>query len=418
MRPIIKVENISKQYSIGGPYQAYGTLRDSIMAAVRSPVKKLRDASRSHARHTFWALRDISFEVKPGEVVGIIGRNGAGKSTLLKILSRITEPTTGRAELYGRVGSLLEVGTGFHPELSGRENIYLSGAIIGMRHKEIEHKFDEIVAFSEMEKFLDTPVKRYSSGMYMRLAFAIAAHLDPEILIVDEVLAVGDAAFRKKCLGKMGEVAQGGRTVLFVSHSMAAIQQLCTSAMLLSAGKITHRGDTENVITHYLEEADSMQSGDFDLTTHQSRPNNFQPVFRRLRLFNSKDQITSRYFPDDECIVELAIEPPSFIREPRIVIAIDDHLGRRISTLATYLHPNNIEHVSEPCSVRCIIPKLALGSGRYLISLSFSGNQVALDHIDHAAWFDIEWDNNYGNGHPYHSVYGPVLFPARWIKVD
>jgi lipopolysaccharide transport system ATP-binding protein len=418
MRPIIKVENISKQYSIGGPYQAYGTLRDSIMSAARAPIKKLRGASRSHARRAFWALRDVNFEVTQGEVIGIIGRNGAGKSTLLKILSRITEPTTGRVELYGRVGSLLEVGTGFHPELSGRENIYLSGAIIGMRHKEIERKFDEIVAFSEMENFLDTPVKRYSSGMYMRLAFAIAAHLDPEILIVDEVLAVGDAAFKKKCLGKMGEVAQGGRTVLFVSHSMAAIQQLCTSAILLSAGKITQKGDTENVITYYLEEGDFAQSGEFDLSNHQSRPSNFQSVFRRLRFYNSNDQITSRYFPDDECIVELAIEPPAFIKEPRIVVAIDDHLGRRISTLATYLQPNNIEYISEPCRVRCIIPKLALGSGRYLISLSLSSNQIAFDHIDHAAWFDIEWDNNYGNGHPYHSIYGPVLFPARWTKID
>src|ERR1051326_8079556 len=219
MKPIIKVEGLGKQYRVGARQQ-FPTLRDSLASAVRNPLNLLRGASNSE---TFWALRDLEFDVAPGEVIGIIGRNGAGKSTLLKILSRITEPTTGRVELYGRVASLLEVGTGFHPELTGRENVFLNGSILGMHHAEIERKFDEIVAFAEIDRFLDTPVKRYSSGMYVRLAFAVAAHLEPQILIVDEVLAVGDAEFQKKCLGKMHDVAeQKGRTVLFVSHNMQA----------------------------------------------------------------------------------------------------------------------------------------------------------------------------------------------------
>src|SRR6266498_47444 len=226
MTPIIKVHDLGKRYQIGAREEAYETLREAIVGVVRSPLQRF-GRNRS-AADVVWALRGVNFEVEPGEVVGIIGRNGAGKSTLLKILSRITKPTSGTVDLYGRVGSLLEVGTGFHPELTGRENIYLNGAILGMPRAEIRRKFDEIVEFAEIDKFLDTPVKRYSSGMYVRLAFAVAAHLEPEILIVDEVLAVGDAAFQKKCLGKMRDVTREGRTVLFVSHNMAAIQGLCS----------------------------------------------------------------------------------------------------------------------------------------------------------------------------------------------
>ncbi len=252
MRPIIKVQDISKQFRLGTSQASYLTLREALTGAVRAPLDRLR-RHRQSTEDTFWALKSISFDVEQGEIVGIIGRNGAGKSTLLKILSRITEPTTGRVDLYGRVGSLLEVGTGFHPELSGRENIYLNGAILGMSHSEIERQFDEIVAFAEVERFLDTPVKRYSSGMYLRLAFAVAAHLNPEILIVDEVLAVGDAQFQKKCLGKISEVSRQGRTVLFVSHNMDAVRKLCNRAILLERGKIDMKGDTEVVLKKYLE---------------------------------------------------------------------------------------------------------------------------------------------------------------------
>jgi lipopolysaccharide transport system ATP-binding protein len=252
MKPIIKVENIAKQYRIGASQASYQTLRDTIADAVRSPLRRRRRRGGAKADETVWALSDVSFEVLPGEVVGIIGRNGAGKSTVLKILSRITEPTKGRVELYGRVASLLEVGTGFHPELTGRENVFLNGAILGMRRAEIAAKFDEIVAFAEIEKFIDTPVKRYSSGMYLRLAFAVAAHLDPDILIVDEVLAVGDAGFQRKCLNKMQDVRQQGRTVLFVSHNMAAVTRLCRRAILLDEGRVLRDGSSHQVVSAYL----------------------------------------------------------------------------------------------------------------------------------------------------------------------
>jgi lipopolysaccharide transport system ATP-binding protein len=249
----VRVENLSKRYRIGGPQARYKTLRESLVDAARAPARRLRRLGHpSPENETIWALKDVSFEVKKGDVLGIIGRNGAGKTTLLRILCRITEPTEGHAEIKGRVGSLLEVGTGFHPELTGRENIYLNGAILGMKRAEIDQKFDEIVAFSEIEKFLDTPVKRYSSGMYVRLAFSVAAHLEPEILLVDEVLAVGDAAFQKKCLGKMGDVAGEGRTVLFVSHNMAAVENLCQRGVVLDEGRIRYIGSQDQAIEQYL----------------------------------------------------------------------------------------------------------------------------------------------------------------------
>ena len=252
----ISVQNLSKLYRIGGPQARYKTLRESLVDMAAAPARRLRRLGQpSPDNETIWALKDVSFDVKKGEVVGIIGRNGSGKTTLLKILSRITEPTEGYAEIKGRVGSLLEVGTGFHPELTGRENIYLNGAILGMKRAEIDQRFDEIVAFSEIEKFLDTPVKRYSSGMYVRLAFSVAAHLEPEILLVDEVLAVGDAAFQKKCLGKMGDVASEGRTVLFVSHNMAAVRNICPRAIWLEGGSVLQSGDTLAVTEAYLRKS-------------------------------------------------------------------------------------------------------------------------------------------------------------------
>jgi lipopolysaccharide transport system ATP-binding protein len=242
----IRVENLGKHYRIGGPVQQYQTLRETLS----SPIRKLRE--KRPDREDFWALKNISFEINQGDVIGIIGRNGAGKSTLLKILSRVTEPSTGVAEIRGRIGALLEVGTGFHPELTGRENIFLNGAILGMKRTEIERKFDEIVDFSEVEKFIDTPVKRYSSGMTLRLAFAVAAHLEPEILVVDEVLAVGDAEFQRKCLGKMSDVSQEGRTVLFVSHNMSAVLRLTTESMVIEKGEMILRAPTTQAVDFYL----------------------------------------------------------------------------------------------------------------------------------------------------------------------
>ena len=252
MKPIIAAEGLSKRYRIGARQASYATLRDSIAGALRARFGWLR-RNGNQEENTIWALKDVSFEVAPGEVLGVIGRNGSGKSTLLKILSRITEPTAGKVDIYGRVGSLLEVGSGFHPELSGRENIYLNGAILGMKRSEIDRKFDEIVAFAETEKFIDTPVKYYSSGMYMRLAFSVAAHLEPEILIVDEVLAVGDVRFQKKCLGKIENIAQQGLTVVLVSHDMEATRKLCRTAVLLNKGAVSHIGNTGAVVEKYLD---------------------------------------------------------------------------------------------------------------------------------------------------------------------
>ena len=254
-KPIVRVAEVGKQYRIGATHEPYSTLRETLSAAVSAPLKRFKQNGVNDHR-TVWALKDVSFEVGRGECLAIIGRNGAGKSTLLKILSRITEPSRGKVELFGRVGSLLEVGTGFHPELTGRENIFLNGAVLGMKRSEIAAKFDEIVGFAEIEKFLDTPVKHYSSGMYMRLAFAVAAHLEPEILLVDEVLAVGDAEFQAKCLGKMGAVAREGRTVLFVSHNMAAVQSLCRRAIWLEQGRIREEGN-ETVVKNYLAASSS-----------------------------------------------------------------------------------------------------------------------------------------------------------------
>ncbi|HET6646993.1 MAG TPA: ABC transporter ATP-binding protein, partial [Pyrinomonadaceae bacterium] len=298
----IRCEGLSKQYRIG-ERESYKALRDVITDAAAAPFRRLRSAVRNGNGHLssirnpkseiqdFWALDDVSFEVKRGEVVGIIGRNGAGKSTLLKILSRITKPTRGEAQIHGRVGSLLEVGTGFHPELTGRENIYLNAAILGMRKTEVERKFDEIIAFAEVEKFIDTPVKRYSSGMYVRLAFAVAAHLEPEILLVDEVLAVGDAQFQKKCLGKIGEVAQGGRTVLFVSHNMGAIRNLCSRGIWLEEGRIVDQGPALQIIDQYLRSTSCSSGSSIDLS-HMQRYPGFGERMRLMRIqFNGGDLI-------------------------------------------------------------------------------------------------------------------------------
>ena len=298
----IRAEKLSKQYRIGGRREKYKTLRDTVTDAVTAPFRRAARLLRGQATgaaeldETIWALKDVSFEVKQGEVVGIIGANGAGKSTLLKVLSRITEPTSGYAEIYGRVGSLLEVGTGFHPELTGRENIALNGAILGMSRAEIERKFDEIVAFAEVERFIDTPVKHYSSGMYLRLAFAVAAHLEPEILLIDEVLAVGDVAFQRKCLGKMGEVASQGRTVLFVSHNMGAIRRLCQRTIVLSGGRIIYDGDNDTAIDTYLgahEAALTMALQ--DIRDVKNREGIGGGRITRIGLFNERGELTTTF---------------------------------------------------------------------------------------------------------------------------
>lgn len=310
--PILKVDNLSKRYRIGVAEEGYKTFRETIMDWVSFPIRnftRLRSLTRfsndsNDQQDVIWALRDVSFEVHEGEVLGIIGKNGAGKSTLLKVLSRITEPTSGFAEIHGRVSSLLEVGTGFHPELTGRENIFLNGAVLGMRKREIEKKYDEIVAFSEIGKFLDTPVKRYSSGMYVRLAFAVAAHLEPDILLVDEVLAVGDTGFQKKCLGKMRDVATGGRTVLFVSHNMEAIQKLCTRAMILHEGRVLMDGDTEEVVGRYLGE-EMVRIGEQIWPNIKTAPGDDVVRIHALRVLDRNEKVCTNFDVRDPITIEV-----------------------------------------------------------------------------------------------------------------
>ncbi len=314
----IRVENLSKQYRIGGPQARYKTIRETMMDMAMAPAHRLRRLGQPvPPEEIIWALKDVSFEVKHGEVLGIIGRNGAGKTTLLKILSRITEPTEGRAEIHGRVGSLLEVGTGFHPELTGRENIYLNGAILGMKRTEIDRKFDEIVQFAEIEKFLDTPVKRYSSGMYVRLAFAVAAHLEPEILLVDEVLAVGDLAFQQKCVGRMGDVAREGRTVLFVSHNMAAVRKLCRQAMLVEGGRTKIAGSADSVIDQYLASSASEISS---IVALPPGPSNARGAGICLRFFAEDDRPQAQFHAGEAWRIVLDFE--MFKPTPHVIAAV------------------------------------------------------------------------------------------------
>ena len=419
----IWTQGLGKQYRLN-LQQPTDTLRDSISDAARSGLAMLRGRggardSRVPADKTFWALRDVSFSVGAGEVVGVVGRNGAGKSTLLKVLSRITAPTEGEGEIRGRLGSLLEVGAGFHPELSGRENVYLNGAILGMRRAEMRRKFDAIVAFAEIERFIDMPVKRYSSGMYVRLAFAVAAHLEPEVLIVDEVLAVGDHAFQQKCLGRMEEVSREGRTVLFVSHSMATIQQLCSRVLLLQDGALVDDGPPSEVVASYLSQVTHTSHGRIDVSHVRRGSSKSQPIIRELALCDAEGVVTGVFGPEESLVIEFVVEPPFPLREPRFAAAIEEATGRRITTVASYFRPEGLQEIAGPCRVRCTIPRLALGSGHYLLSVSVHDKYLGtLDALDNIAAFDVEWRNDFGTGEPYYPFYGPVLTPSLWEQSD
>jgi lipopolysaccharide transport system ATP-binding protein len=308
MKPIVTIENVSKRYRLGGLHPGYLTFRDMVGGALLAPFWRGHGQANENRQRDFWALRDINLSVQPGDLVGVIGRNGAGKSTLLKILSRVTKPTTGRVQMYGRVGSLLEVGTGFHSELTGRENVYLSGAILGMRRAEIERKFDEIVSFSELEKFIDTPVKHYSSGMYVRLAFSVAAHLEPEILIMDEVLAVGDAAFQQKCLDKMHAIRQHGRTIFFVSHNMPSVTRLCRRVILLHAGQLVSEGEPQAVVNDYLSASWNITAEREWLTPEDEAPGDDVVRLARVRVLNEAGALTTAFDIRRPVLVEITYD--------------------------------------------------------------------------------------------------------------
>jgi lipopolysaccharide transport system ATP-binding protein len=370
MEPIIRVQDLGKQYHIGGPTSAYSTLRESLMDLARKPLRSLR---RNGDTSTIWAIKDLNFEIAPGDAVGIIGRNGAGKSTLLKILSRITEPTVGRAELYGRVASLLEVGTGFHPELTGRENIFLNGSILGMARKEIESKFDEIVAFSEIEKFINTPVKRYSSGMYVRLAFAVAAHLQPEILIIDEVLAVGDYVFQQKCLNKMQDVSTGGRTVLFVSHNLGAVSRLCNRCLLLEGGQLIESGPTASVVQSY------MTSGLAERPEYTQGANPEKAMnIRRIVLRGADGEIRSDIRYDESLSFEFVYETNQPVTGTSLGVMVYTLDGTCAFTSADIDAHSELLAMREPGTyhTHVKIPPRWLNVGRYTVKVSL-GNAMS-----------------------------------------
>jgi homopolymeric O-antigen transport system ATP-binding protein len=405
----IAVENLSKSYLIGhqaSQREPYTALRDVIAREARNFVRRGLDLIRGREivqgdeLEQFWALRDVSFEVKRGEVFGIVGRNGAGKSTLLKILSRITEPDRGRAVVRGRVASLLEVGTGFHAELTGRENIFLNGAILGMTRAEIRKKFDEIVAFAEVERFLDMPVKRYSSGMYVRLAFAVAAHLEPEILIIDEVLAVGDSEFQRKCLGKMHEVStKDGRTVLFVSHNMAAVESMCDSALLLVGGESAAHGSTAKVVGEYLR--DLSRTASASLRDRTDRSGSGELRFVSMMLESPAGSAVSAFQCGADAVLHLLAENYTRreLRSLEISLGIDNEAGQRVALIDTMLVGGRISGLSPgPASIRVVIHKLGLVPGRYRLTLYATVNGVIVDWVNNAAVFDVEAGDYYGTG--------------------
>jgi len=392
---IITVENLSKRYRIGVAEELHDSLIGGLFSWLKSPfsnfkrVQQLSKFSGIDAHDIIWAIKDISFDVKRGEILGIIGRNGAGKSTLLKILSRIVEPTDGQATVRGRVASLLEVGTGFHRELSGRENIYLNGTILGMTKEEINRNFDEIVEFSEIGKFIDTPVKRYSSGMYVRLAFAVAAHLNPEVLIIDEVLAVGDAAFQKKCLGKMSETAKSGRTVLFVSHNMHTVQDLCNRTILLENGKIVKDGDTSDVIKYYLE-PDAIKIGETNLSdSYRARHSPGKLRAKCVRILGYNGDICTTFKINDSIGVEVDIENVSdngFVTS----ILIYNQSGALIYQIRSQDGKIDTKNLGSTATIKMTIPNLNIIQGRYTIDV-WIGNHLDMleDHIEGAISFEI-----------------------------
>jgi lipopolysaccharide transport system ATP-binding protein len=421
----IRVEGLAKRYQIGdrGPRQMLGSALTHALAGyvrrlpsrARPPAASGNGTNGHDGAGYIWALKDVSFDVKHGEVVGIIGRNGAGKSTLFKILARITEPTAGRAELTGRVAALLEVGTGFHPELSGRDNIYLSGAILGMRRAETSRKFDQIVAFAEVEEFVNTPVKHYSSGMYMRLAFAVAAHLEPEILLVDEVLAVGDAAFQKKCLRKMSEVAREGRTVVIVSHSIPVVENLCGSALLLERGQIVDAGATGSVVRKYL--ANNSASGGFaDLTSTRDRSGSGDVRFSSVEIRGPDGARVSSVRSGDGFVIALGFECRQRVRHPVFVVSIHTATGVRVFSVQTSEVNLHVPEIGGSGSIELELRRVNLMQGNYFVHVGVGDepDPTRYDNVTDAIELNVEGADVYGSGRASSTGWSLVFFDCQW----
>jgi lipopolysaccharide transport system ATP-binding protein len=404
-QPIISARNISKRYRLGATH-AHDTLRDRITHSLRSMTSG--KSSEQNGDQILWALEDVSFDVDQGDVVGVVGRNGAGKSTLLKILSRITEPTSGEIRVRGRLASLLEVGTGFHPELTGRENIFLNGAILGMKQSEVRKKFDAIVAFSEVEKFLDTPIKRYSSGMYVRLAFAVAAHLEPEILVVDEVLAVGDAQFQSKCLGKMGEVAREGRTVLFVSHNMAAVTALCRNGILLQGGRLTKAGPIDGIISSYVG-ATSQGAHQFTAATR-----NGSGLVRITNFEVSSSGAPNIVVCGAKMVFTISYEAQKADLPIQFVIGVFDGFNVRVLYLDSQVDATLPSNFPRRGKVRLEFgDEFSLNPGRFSINIGARVRGELVDHIKQALVFDVQDGNFFGSGRMAADK-GTVLYRNKW----
>jgi len=394
----IRVENLGKRYYIGGKYKKYSRLGDKVVDMALSPFRRAGRLLKGHTKSAsdldqdFWALEDVSFDIKHGEIVGVVGHNGAGKSTILKILSRITEPSTGYADVFGRVGSLLEVGTGFHPELTGRENVYLNGSILGMRKAEIDRKFDEIVEFSEIEQFIDTPVKHYSSGMYVRLAFSVAAHLEPEILLIDEVLAVGDVAFQKKSLGKMENVSNQGRTVVFVSHNMNVLQRLCPNSILLDHGKLIAQDKTDEIIKQYLSTTSSKSAGPnilIDLST-QERDGTGKIRFESMIYASNQPSLAFNPYTGGPFEISVTLVSKIACSVESIAVIIFDRYGTKLVNADTLSLGRPVDLLKGTNTIRFQMNQLHLNPGLYTIGLWVADPPAEVyDYVTSAALFEV-----------------------------
>jgi len=418
MQPIIKIENVSKRYWLG-QRDSYGMLRDRIAACFKAPLRAAasrfrRSDSRRADSSSIWALQDVSLVVEPGEVLGIIGRNGAGKSTLLKVLSRITEPTSGRVKLYGRVGCLLEVGTGFHSELTGRENIFLSGAILGMRRAEIARKFDEIVAFAEIEQFIDTPVKHFSSGMYTRLAFAVAAHLEPEILLVDEILAVGDIAFQKKCLGKISDVARHGRTVFFVSHNLPSIEALCSRCLLFDRGRLAGDGRVNDLLLRYMTSELQPDGGACSLAAHAGRRRGSIPMMTVVTLSEGNSPCSAAFKMGGRLTVAVSFGTERAFT-PVLGLTVKNMHGLAIMRVNNqFIGGFNFAQRQNSGTISCTFDKIPLLPGRYGIDLSLGDGFRDLDTVNDAITFEVLPADVFGTGKLPPPGSAVVFWPAHF----